>query len=168
MPRKRLVVIGRAGRPFGVRGQFRVIPFTENSDAFKRSAVLLLDDRPFKVESIRAHKGALVIALEGIKNPELAGEYTGCLVKTDSENLPPKEEDEYYWFELIGMRVITVDGSELGSISWITETGANDVLHVDGDRGEILLPMIDDVVIEIDDDRGTMIVDPLEGLIPDG
>ncbi len=91
----------------------------------------------------------------------------GCLVKTDPVNLPPKDEDEYFWFELIGIEVFTVDGRDLGRVAEVIPTGANDVLTVEGPYGEVLLPMIDDVVKEIDIERRRMIVDPLEGLVPD-
>ena len=167
MPRNRLVVIGQVGKPFGIRGEVRIFPFTETIEALERSCVLILDETPYNVVGIRGHKSVVITSLEGIDTPEQARELTGCLVKTYEENLPPKEEDEYYWFELIGMRVSTVDGRDLGTISRITATGANDVLHVDGDCGEVLLPMIEDVVIEVDTEMKEMIVDPLEGLIPD-
>ena len=160
-------MIGRIGRPFGIRGEVRISPFTETIEAFERSCVLILEETPYNVLRIRGQKSAMIVALEGIDTPEQARELTGCLVKTYEENLPPKEEDEYYWFELIGMKVSTVDGRDLGRISTIIATGANDVLHVDGDYGEVLLPMIEDVVIEVDTDVKEMIVDPLEGLIPD-
>jgi 16S rRNA processing protein RimM len=65
------------------------------------------------------------------------------------------------------MKVSTVNGRYLGEITQITPTGANDVLHVEGAFGEILLPMIDAVVIEVDLQNHEMTVDPLEGLIPD-
>ncbi len=65
------------------------------------------------------------------------------------------------------MKVTTVQGRELGHITHITPTGANDVLHVEGPVGEVLLPMIDEVVVSIDIAENIMIVDPLEGLIPD-
>jgi 16S rRNA processing protein RimM len=65
------------------------------------------------------------------------------------------------------MKVFTVDGRDLGEIVGITPTGANDVLEVQGAYGEVLLPMIEDVVVEVDTEKNKMTVDPLEGLIPD-
>ncbi len=128
---------------------------------------MVLDDSPFKVVGLRKHKGAPIISFEGIDTPERAREFVGRLVRTDAENLPPKDEGEYYWFELIGMRVHTRDGHDLGTITTIIETGANDVLQVEGEFGEILLPMIDQVVLEVNTETGEMLVEPLEGLIPE-
>lgn len=168
MTSQRLVVIGRALKPFGIRGEIKVKPFTESTEVFHRSPDLIFDDSPYKVTRLHEHKGNVLVSLEGMDTPEKAAKLTGALVKTVAENLPPKEEDEYYWFELIGMDVTTVDGRDLGKITQVIPTGANDVLQVEGPYGEVLLPMIDDVVIEVDTENGHMRVDPLEGLIPDG
>lgn len=163
----RLIVIGRAAKPFGIKGEINIIPFTETFEAFQNSEFLVFDQASRKVRGMRIHKGHVVVSLDGINTPEDVKMLSGCLVKTDEANLPPKEEDEYYWFELIGMRVSTLDGRDLGEIVGITPTGANDVLQVEGTYGEVLLPMIEDVVVSVDTENKRMIVDPLEGLVPD-
>ncbi len=167
MPQDGFVVIGKAGKPFGIKGEIRIYPFTETLTVFERSSVLFLDESPHKVLRIRPHKKALICVFEGIESPEQAGELTGCLVKTARDNLPDTADDEYYWFDLIGMKVLAVDGRDLGKISSITPTGANDVIQVDGRYGEVLLPMIESVVLEVDVREQKMVVDPLEGLVPD-
>lgn len=167
MPDGRLVIIGRAARPFGVKGELKITPYTQSFEAFERSATLVFDHESRTIRSLRIHKGAVLVLLEGVNSPEEAQGLVGSLVKTDRENLPPKEEDEYYWFELIDLQVITTSGESLGRVTGLMETGANDVLHVEGPRGEVLLPLIDEVVLEIDIEGGRMVVDPLEGLIPD-
>jgi len=164
----RLVVIGRALKPFGIKGEIKVRPFTESFFAFENSPVLMFGESAKRVRTIRVHKGMVLVSLEGIDTPESAAKLAGSLVKTYPENLPPKEEDEFYWHELLGMQVKTVDGRDLGEVVEIIATGANDVLNVHGAYGEVLLPMIDQVVVEVDLEGRHMIVDPLEGLIPDG
>ncbi|MCA1960902.1 MAG: ribosome maturation factor RimM [Desulfomonile sp.] len=163
-----LVVIGEAVKAFGIRGELKIKPFTESFEAFDKSSVLVVGDTPYRLLSVRFHKGAALALLEGVDTPEKARELVGSLVKTASENLPDKEENEYYWFELIGMTVVTNDGRSLGKVTRIIETGANDVLEVEGPFGDVLIPMIDDVVLDVDTEKKKMIVDPLEGLIPDG
>lgn len=163
----RLIVIGRAAKPFGVKGEISIAPFTESFEAFENSEFLIFDDAPKRLRGIRIHKGHVLASLVGVTTPESAKELAGCFVKTDVRNLPLKGDDEYYWYELMGMHVSTVDGRYLGTIVAITPTGANEVLHVEGAYGEVLLPMIEDVVVEVDTEKNAMIVDPLEGLIPD-
>jgi 16S rRNA processing protein RimM len=167
MSRNRLVVIGKVVKAFGIKGEIRISPFTESFESFERSAALMLGESLYNVRNLRIHKRAVVVSLEGVETREKADRLVGCLVKTDERNLPPKEEDEYYWFELIGMKVSTVDGRFLGVITQITPTGANDVLHVEGAYGEVLLPMVDTIVVTVDLHDNEMTVDPLEGLIPD-
>jgi 16S rRNA processing protein RimM len=167
MSPNRLVVIGKVVKAFGIKGEIRIRPFSESFESFERSEALVLGESPYNVRNLRIHKRAVLASFEGVDTREKADRLVGCLVKTDERNLPPKEEDEYYWFELIGMKVSTVDGRFLGEITQITPTGANDVLHVEGAYGEVLLPMIDDIVVTVDLQNNEMTVDPLEGLIPD-
>ncbi|MDQ7784712.1 MAG: ribosome maturation factor RimM [Desulfomonilaceae bacterium] len=166
MSSKRLIIIGQVLKPFGIRGELRIRPFTESLYAFERSSTLFFDQSPHHVIGIRGHKGVVLVSLKGIDTPEKASELVGRLVKTEEENLPAKEEDEFYWFELIGMRVRTKEGDDLGEVVQIIPTGANDVLSVQGGYGEVLLPMIDEVVLEVDTDTGIIVVDPLDGMIP--
>ena len=165
--RNKLVVIGKAVKPFGVKGEIKIHVYTESFDVFERSAVLFFDNAPLKVLKTRVHGGAILASLEGVDTPERARELVGALVRTEEDNPPPKEEDEYYWTELIGMNVSTTDGRSLGEITRITPTGAHDVLHVEGPFGEVLLPFIDEVVVSVDTQNNEMLVDPLEGLVPD-
>jgi len=167
MSQSRLIVIGEALKPFGIKGELKVKPFTVSPSTFTNSPVLIFDETPYRVLRVRHDRSAVFVLLEGIDTPEQARSLAGSVVKTDRENLPAKEEDEYFWFELIGMNVTTVDNRDLGHITAITPTGANDVLHVDGEYGDLLLPLIEDVVLEIDLENNRMVVDPLEGLIPD-
>jgi 16S rRNA processing protein RimM len=167
MPKTGLVVIGQVAKPFGVKGEIKITSFVQSLDVFRKSPVLVFGQRPYNVASIRMHKGAVLATLEGIDSPERAAELAGMLVEIEAEHLPPKEDDEYYWYELIGMRVSTVQGRDLGKITRITPTGANDVLHVEGPVGEVLLPWIEDVVVEVNTEDNVVIVDPLEGLVPD-
>ena len=165
--RKRLVVIGKAVKPFGVKGEIKIHAYTESLDVFGKSAVLFFDNAPFAVVKTRVHGGAVLASLEGVDTPESARELVGKLVQTEEDNLPPREEGEYYWVDLIGMKVSTTEGRNLGEITRITPTGAHDVLHVEGPFGEVLLPYIDEVVMSVDTENNEMLVDPLEGLVPD-
>lgn len=85
----------------------------------------------------------------------------------DSSVLPPMEDGAYYHFELEGLEVVTESGDRLGRVDEVLETGANDVLSVRGARGEILIPVIDSVVQEIDREGGRIVITPLPGLIPE-
>jgi 16S rRNA processing protein RimM len=168
MASERLVVIGKVLKPFGVKGELKVQLYTVTLEPFQRSDMLVVGEYRFTTQGIRTHKGAVLLSLEGVATPERARELVGCLVKTEERNLPPTGEDEYYWHELIGLSAFAVDGRTLGKITGLIETGANDVLQIEGEYGEILLPFIDHVIVEVKPDEGTILVDPLDGLVPDG
>jgi 16S rRNA processing protein RimM len=161
-----LVVIGRVQKPFGIRGEVRIQVYTQSLEAFEKSEWLEINDKRMIIKQIRFHKGSVLVLFEGVDSPERASGLVGQLVKTLQSNLPPKEEDEYYYFELTGLDVITQKGVCLGRVTDIMATGANDVLVVMGDYGEVLLPFIDEVVLEVDLIGGKMLVDPMEGLVP--
>jgi 16S rRNA processing protein RimM len=166
MSRDGLIVIGRVQKPFGVRGEIRIQAYTETFEAFKKSEWLEIKEIRMTIKQIRIQKGSVFVLFEGIDAPEEAAKLSGQLVHTLAQNLPPKEEDEYYWYELIGMDVFTNSGQYLGRVNEIIPTGANDVIVVTGDYGEILLPFIDQVVLETDLAGKRMLVDPMEGMIP--
>lgn len=161
-----LIVIGRLQKPFGIRGEIRVQAYTETFEAFEKSEWLQVKEKRMTIKQIRVHKGSVLVLFDGINTPEQASEFSGQLIQTSERNLPAKDEDEYYYFELIGLDVFTKSGRHLGKITEIMATGANDVFVVNGDCGEVLIPFIDDVVTEIDLATKKVQVDPMEGLIP--
>lgn len=162
-----LVVIGKVAKPFGVRGEIKAHSFTASIEPFQRSTRLFLDDEPFTVKGVRPHQGAVLLMLAGIESPEKVKTLAGRLIRTEAANFPPIEDDEYYLHELIGAEVRDTAGTLLGRVTRLIETGANDVLEIHGPLGEILLPLIESVVPDVDLEAGVITVDPPDGLIPD-
>jgi 16S rRNA processing protein RimM len=167
MPEETLVIIGEILKPIGLRGELKIKPFTESFEVFQNSTTLYFGGSEFEVRRIRFHHNHVVVSIDGIGSREEAERLRGALVKTSELNFPATEDDEYYFFQLLGMTVVTSDGEDLGHISEITPTAANAVLHVKSPRGEILLPMIDEVVLDVDLAERKITVDLLEGLAPD-
>lgn len=161
-----LIVIGRLQKPFGIRGEIRVQAYTETFEAFEKSEWLQIKEKRMVIKQIRIHKGSVLVLFDGIGTPEQASGLSGQLVQTLAQNLPAKDEDEYFYFELIGLDVFTETFRHLGKITEVMATGANDVFVVNGDSGEILIPFIDEVVTDIDLAAKKVQVNPMEGLIP--
>ena len=116
---------------------------------------------------MRVHKGAALVTLEGIDTREEVEQLVGRLVLTDEENLPPKAKDEYYWSELIGMKVVDNRGNSYGVIKRIIETGANDVYVSETDENEYYIPAVKEVIVDISRDDKSILIDPPEGLFED-
>jgi 16S rRNA processing protein RimM len=114
----------------------------------------------------RRHSQGLLVAFEGIANPEAAAGLRNQLVLVRADDRPPLEDGEYYHHQLLGLQVITEVGSILGELVEILETGANDVYVVRPQQGnDILLPAIEEVVLSIDLPAGQICVRPLPGLL---
>jgi 16S rRNA processing protein RimM len=118
------------------------------------------------VESAFVQRNRIVLKLEGIDTPEQAGQLRGALLQVSRQELWPLQDGAYYHFEIIGLKVVTVDGAALGEVAEILTTGGNDVYAVrDGMGKEHLVPALKSVVKEIDTGAGLMIIEPPPGLL---
>jgi 16S rRNA processing protein RimM len=160
------LVIGRVANPRGVRGELRVDIETEDPERFYHLRKVFLGEQlaPFEVQKARLHEGQALLQLKGIEDREAAEQWHGALVYVALADAIPLEENEYFHYQIRGLQVITVDGEVLGRVTDIITTGANDVYVVQGDQGEILLPAIADVIVEVNLEAGTLRVQLLEGL----
>jgi len=160
------VAIGRVGAAWGVRGAVRVLPLTDRRGQLAAGRTVTVAGERRKIESARWQKGLVYLRLSGIEHREAAAELGGRLLAIPESELEPLPEGEYYRFQLIGLSVVSTDGEELGRVTEVLSTGANDVYVVRGDRGELLLPATDEVVREIDLETGRMLIEVLPGLLP--
>lgn len=107
----------------------------------------------------RAQGKGLVAALEGIGNRDEAALWVGCEIAIRRDQLPLLEKGEYYWMDLVGLRVFTVQGDDLGQVKRLLETGANDVLVVQGERERLIPFLMGSVVRRVDPQQRTLTVD---------
>lgn len=157
------VILGRLGSPFGVKGWLRVQSYSrppEQIFEYPRWGVGEGERwTELKLEEVRPQGKGWIARLTGIADREAAAALTGASVSIPREALPPAEDGAYYWMDLVGLRVAGRDGVELGRVVSLMETGANDVLVVQGDE-ERLIPFIQpEVVRRIDLPQGVIEVD---------
>ena len=159
--------MGRIVAPYGVFGWLKVVPDTEAFDGLFDYDSWWLgkgdDWREYQVETAKVHNDVLVVKLAGIDDRDAAFACKGKQVAVPREQLPEPGDNEYYWSDLIGLNVKNQQGVDFGSIIDVFETGANDVLVVKKDDApkneEKLLPFIAAVVLEVDLEAKTMLVD---------
>ncbi len=159
----RRVTLGRIGAPYGVRGWVRV-----HSDARPPESILDFERwwietrdgvRELRVIASQHRQRDLVVQLEGCEDRDAAVRLRHGLISVPVESLPEPAEDEWYWHELLGLQVVTTDGTELGRVDHLLETGANDVLVVRGER-ERLIPWIPgEVIRSVEPDADRVVVD---------
>ena len=167
----RLVAIGEIGRPHGVRGEVRVTPLTDHPERFARLRECLLWDEardrrlPCRIRTARAQGDALVVALAGYDSPEAVRALTGWLLAVPESEVLPAPEGHFYPWQLVGCRVLTEDGREIGSVLRIEGSGAQDLWFVGAAGREHLVPAVADIVREVDLDGRRIVIRPPEGLL---
>lgn len=162
MSRQR-VDLGEIVGVFGVAGWVKVKSDTEPKEKILAYSPWSLTKNgetvQRKAERGTLHGKGLIVRIEGAASREEAAKLCGMRISVDRDRLPPTEEGEYYWADLIGLRVFTIAGVALGTVDSILETGANDVLVVKGER-ERLIPFLQGLyVLKIDLAAETMTVD---------
>lgn len=163
------VVLGKLTSAYGVKGWLRVYSHTSPMDGILDYPEWMLRQAGH-VETRRVAQGrrqgkGLVACLEGVSSREQAEQLAGAEILLPKQALPELEPGDYYWHQLEGLRVVTLEGADLGRVSYLFETGANDVMVVAGDADAIdsrerLLPFLpDEVIRDVDLDAGVMTVD---------
>ncbi len=167
------LLLGRVLRPHGVRGEVRIEVLTAYPERIVPGRRVFIGSDPQDPQSAsahvvtrsRKHQKMLILQFEGIGNREAAEALRGQFVMVTLDDAVPLEEDEFYLFQLIGLAVYTDEGEHLGRITDVIETGANDVYVVRGPRGEVLLPAIDECILELDIEGGKVTVHLMDGLL---
>jgi len=165
----RFLVFARVLKPWGLRGDVRLQVLADHPEEFFRLETLYIGEAftPCRVERFRWHRQDLLLKLRGYDDAARAETLRGQCLYVSRQDIPPLPPNTFYHYQLIGLKVITLDGDELGTLDAILETGANDVYVVHGAScGEILLPARVEVIRQVDLERGLMRVQLLPGLLP--
>ncbi|HAS16190.1 MAG TPA: ribosome maturation factor RimM [Idiomarina abyssalis] len=151
MQQSEQIVVGRLGAVYGVKGWLKVQSFTDDPESiFEYSPWLLSQktEREMKVVEWRRHNNGLIARLEGISDRDEAARLTGADICITADELPALADDEFYWRDLIGMRVVNTKGYDMGVVEQIMPTASNDVLVVKANsndgfgKSERLIPFI--------------------------
>ncbi len=151
---QQLVVVGRITGVFGVRGWVRVYSYTQPLENVLAYAPWILGgdaSRVFRVAEGQNHGKGIVARIEGIADRDAARALMGVEIAVPRSRLGPTEAAQYYWSDLVGFEVVTVAGLSLGHVSEFLETGANDVMVVNGDRRR-LVPFVQGPVVRTVDE----------------
>jgi 16S rRNA processing protein RimM len=149
---------------WGVRGDLKVHPLGP-PELLAQGRTVHLKAAPHRIERSKPHDKIFHLKLAGVTNREDANDLSGLYLEVPESELPPPGEDTYYQYQLIGMRVVTTEGEELGEIAEIISTAGNDVFVVRGGPKEVLIPGVDDVVLEVDVPGGRMVIEVVPGLL---
>ncbi len=172
--RPRYLLLGEILRPHGVNGELRMRILTDYPERIAQLEMVYLGSDPnvaeataYHIEHMRPHQGYGLLKLEGVDDRNQAELLREQFVMVTIEDAVPLEEGEFYLYQLIGLNVQTQTGEDLGTLTDVLDTGANDVYIVDSPRyGEILIPALEDTIVETNIDAGILTVKLPEGLLP--
>ncbi|MCR8641774.1 ribosome maturation factor RimM [Paenibacillus sp. N1-5-1-14] len=167
-----MYTVGEIVNTQGIRGEIKVVPHTDFAEQrFAKGNQLIIVDvkgtqTPVVVQSSRLHKKMYILSLKDYTNINMVEKFKGSLLKITASEQEELDEDEYYYHEIIGCSVETEEGEVLGTIKEILTPGANDVWVVKRPQGkDLLLPVIDDVILDINVDEKKILVYLMEGLL---
>lgn len=169
----KLYNVGKIVNTHGIRGELKILSQTDFPELrFEKGSSLVMVDPvggqtvPVQVETAREHKGMFIVRFKGWDNINQVEKYKGWLLKVEESQLAELDEGEYYYHEIIGCTVVTREGSKLGVVAEILTPGANHVWVVNRPKGKpVLLPVIDDVIKDVDVNNKRITVELLEGLV---
>lgn len=156
-----LVVVGKLGSSYGVLGWLKVFSFTEEKNAIFNYSPWFIKQagqwKELKIESHRPHNKEIIAKIEGIYDRDEAALLTNAEIYVSSSQFKPLDNGEYYWKDLVGCKVVTTSGYDLGIVTELLETGSNDVLVVKANvndafnQKERLIPFLDgDCIKQVD------------------
>ena len=167
-----LLPIGRFGRPHGVRGEIRFWPFNPGSTLLNSATEAKVGKhrdrtRTYTIDTLRLDaKGCLVRFVE-ISDRDVVKRLTNQLWFEPRDRFPDLDDDEVYFADLIGLMVKTADGGAVGRVKDVLDVGPSDILVIDRDGREVMVPNVDAMVKTMDLEKGEIIITPPAGLIDD-
>ena len=165
-----LLQVGIITSTHGVRGEVKVYPTTDDPRRLRRLKEVVLDTGREKlnleIEGVKFFKQCVILKFKGLDNINDIEKYRQKSLYEKSKNAERLQRDEYFIADLIGLKVQDEDGTELGTVKDVIETGANDVYEVEmADGRSLLLPAIKQCILNVDVENGMMQVHVLEGLL---
>jgi len=166
-----LLQVGVITSTHGIKGEVKVFPTTDDPTRYSYLKDVILDTGKekidLKVSGVKYFKQYVIVKFKGINDINDIEKYKGSTLWVTRENAVPLEENEYFIADLIGLKVVTDEGEEFGELTDVMQTGANDVYVVETykDKQEVLLPVIDECVLDVDLEKGIVMVHIMEGLL---
>ncbi len=160
---KKYIVVGKVSGVFGIKGWIKIFSYTDPRENILDYSPWILKKnnvtKQVRVIDGNVQSKTIVALLDGITDRDAASEFAGWDILIDQKQLPEPDQGEYYWSDLIGLKVETTEQELLGVVDSLLETGANDVLIVQGDRERVIPFLQGQTVVKIDLEDGKIIVD---------
>ncbi len=165
----RYIAVGFVEKPQGIKGEIKVRPLTDHPSRFSLLPSLYIempDQSIFElaIEDFSERNGSVYLRLQGINSREAAEKLRGAYLSITPDYLLPLQEDEFYYFQILGFKVKTLAGDTIGLVDSVMDVTSNAVLTVKSSDDEYLVPVIKDVVKKIDWPNKEILIEPIAGL----
>jgi len=164
-PRPGFTAVGRVLRPHALKGELRVSAFSPEARNLQRGRPVYLAAVRRVIMRARLDRDAWILKLEGIDGRDQVEALRGELLEMPDAEVLREDDQSYFVHEIIGLTVRTAEGRDLGKIVEVLTTGANDVYVTRGPAGEVMIPVIADVIERIDVPGGLVVITPLPGMV---
>ncbi len=166
-----LILYGKITKKHGLSGELKVLPFSKNLSTFKNLNKIYIeldpDKKPveYKIAKKRFHKNFAIVRFEGVNTPEESDKIVNKQLLIDESQLSELDENEFFWFDLIGLEVYTNRNEYIGKVSDLLDNGAQEILIVRDDKREVLIPFVEKFIMETNMEESKIIINPIEGLL---
>ena len=152
--------VGQIVNTHGIKGEVKVMVLTDDANNFKRYGKVLVKDEWKKIEGVKFQKDRVILTLEGINDMNTADDNKQQYLMVSREDEPELPDDMYYITDIIGSDVVDTEGNELGKIYDVIQTKNNDVFWIRKPK-ELLIPVLEDIVLEINVEEKKVIIEPV-------
>ncbi len=160
------ILIGKVVNAVGIKGELKVYNYSDSDEIYRNTPLIYLEDKLYKIQNVRVQKGMIVLKLKGIDDRNEAELVKGKELFVTDADLPELEEGVFYVRDLISMNVITENGEKIGEVNDVIQNTAQDIFEVrTQDDKLVLIPKVDQFVINIDGDTRTVTVRLIEGIL---
>ena len=171
--RKEFLLIGKIVNTHGIKGKIRVIPYADSTESFRVGGEVFLKQKTgpvqlYHLREVRPHKNLYILSLAEIEHISKAEPLIGANIYIKKSSLPSlNKETEYYWHQVIGLKVYLNTNEYLGKVKYVFNTGSNDifVVHNEKEKKEYFIPSIEDVIEKFDWVHGVLWIKPMPGLL---
>ena len=172
----RHLIVGHINKPHGTKGEVFVWPLTDHPESVYAPGVNVFvgDEHGSEpdeashastIRTVRPFRNGYLVTIDGIRDRNAAEELRGRYLLMPMEALAPLADGELFYHQLLGMEVVTKQGDSLGKIAEVYELRPAAMLEVRGPAGEVMIPFLSHIVLEVDREGGRMVIDPPEGLL---
>lgn len=166
----KFIAYGKILKPHGLKGEIKVLPYSAEPENFKQVQYIYTKSdsngpRRYKVSAKRFQKHFIIARLQNVNSIEDAEALRNKEIHVDRNELPSNQEDEYYWFELIGLNVYNENECLIGQVDSLIDNTAQPVLVIKNNSEEYMVPFIDRFVKEVNLDNSKIVVESIADLI---